>query len=45
MQACKKAGLESTELRNGLNVIRGEVVYKAVADAFSLPYSDVKKFL
>jgi alanine dehydrogenase len=33
------------ELRNGLNVINGEVVYKAVADAFSLPYSDVKKFL
>jgi len=44
-QGWKKACLESTELRNGLNVIRGEVVYKAVADAFNLPYSDVKKFL
>src|SRR6187402_3655113 len=44
-QGWKKACLESTELRNGLNVIHGEVVYKAVADAFSLPYSDVKKFL
>ena len=44
-QGWKKACQESTELRNGLNVIHGEVVYKAVADAFSLPYSDVKKFL
>jgi alanine dehydrogenase len=44
-QGWKKACQDSTELRNGLNVIHGEVVYKAVADAFSLPYSDVKKFL
>jgi alanine dehydrogenase len=41
----KKACQNSLELRNGLNVINGEVVYKAVADAFNLPYSDVKKFL
>jgi len=41
----KKACQESLELRNGLNVINGEVVYKAVADAFSLPFTDVKKFL
>src|SRR5690349_3773986 len=41
----KRAAQENAELRNGLNVIRGEVVYKAVADAFSLPYADVKKFL
>jgi alanine dehydrogenase len=41
----KKACLENTDLRQGLNVIQGEVVYKAVADAFSLPYTDVKKFL
>lgn len=41
----KQACQENMELRNGLNVINGEVVYKAVADAFSLPYSDVKKFL
>ncbi len=44
-QGWKKACQESMELRNGLNVIHGEVVYKAVADSFSLPYSDVKKFL
>lgn len=41
----KRAAQENPDLRNGLNVINGEVVYKAVADAFSLPYTDVKKFL
>jgi alanine dehydrogenase len=40
-----KAAQESLELRNGLNVIRGEVVYKAVADTFNLSYTDVKNFL
>jgi alanine dehydrogenase len=44
-QGWKKACVENTDLRNGLNVIHGEVVYKAVADAFNLPYTDVKKFL
>jgi alanine dehydrogenase len=44
-QGWKKACQESTELRNGLNVIQGEVVYKGVADAFNLPLADVKKFL
>jgi alanine dehydrogenase len=44
-QGWKKASQESMELRNGLNIIHGEVVYKAVADSFNLPYSDVKKFL
>lgn len=41
----KRAAQDNADLRNGLNVIHGEVVYKAVADAFSLPYVDVKKFL
>jgi alanine dehydrogenase len=41
----KKACAENSDLRKGLNVINGEVVYKAVADAFGLPYTDVKKFL
>jgi len=41
----KNAAQNNADLRNGLNIIHGEVVYKAVADAFSLPYSDVKKFL
>lgn len=44
-QGWKKACQESLELRNGLNVINGEVVYKAVADAFNLPFTEVKKFL
>lgn len=41
----KKACQESAELRLGLNVMFGEVVYKGVAEAFNLPYTDVKKFL
>lgn len=44
-QGWKKACAENTDLRNGLNVIHGEVVYKGVADAFNLHYTDVKKFL
>jgi len=44
-QGWKKAAQENTDLRNGLNVIQGEVVYKAVANAFNLPYADVNKFL
>ena len=44
-QGWKKACQESTELRNGLNVVHGEIVYKGVADAFNLSYTDVKKFL
>ncbi len=41
----KKACQDSNELRLGLNVINGEVVYKGVSDAFNLPYTDVSKFL
>jgi alanine dehydrogenase len=41
----KKACLENSDLRNGLNIIQGSVVYKAVADAFNLPYRDVKELL
>lgn len=44
-QGWRKACQESIELRNGLNVVNGDVVYKAVADAFSFPYTDVKKYL
>jgi alanine dehydrogenase len=44
-QGWKKACQESLELRNGLNVMFGEVVYKGVSDAFNLPYTDVKKYL
>jgi alanine dehydrogenase len=44
-QGWKKACQESSELRYGLNVMFGEVVYKGVSEAFNLPYTDVKKFL
>jgi len=40
-QACR----ENADLKKGLNIIQGEVVYKGVADAFGLPLSDVSKFL
>ncbi len=32
-------------LRKGLNIVDGKVVYKGVADAFDLPYTDVKEVL
>lgn len=41
----KKACQDSNDLKLGLNVVRGEVVYKGVADAFGLPYTSVDKFL
>jgi alanine dehydrogenase len=41
----KKSSQENLEICKGLNVIQGKVVYKAVADAFNLPYTDVKEFL
>jgi alanine dehydrogenase len=40
-QACK----DSVPLRKGLNVIDGNVVYPAVAEAFGLPLKDVDSFL
>jgi len=41
----KKAANENAELVPGLNVINGEIVYKAVADAFNMPYTPVENFL
>lgn len=40
-QACK----DSKELELGLNVIKGDVVYEAVAEAFDLPYVPVSNHL
>jgi alanine dehydrogenase len=40
-QACK----DNKELELGLNVIKGDVVYEAVAEAFDLPYVPVEKYL
>ena len=44
-QGWRKACQESSELRKGLNVINGKVVYKGVAEAFNLPYLDVKEVI
>jgi alanine dehydrogenase len=41
----EKACVENEDLKKGLNIIKGDVVYKAVADAFGLPYTDVAKFI
>ncbi|MEY4542671.1 MAG: hypothetical protein RL411_748 [Bacteroidota bacterium] len=41
----KKACADSDELKLGLNVINGKVVYKGVAEAFNLEYTEVDSFL
>lgn len=40
-QACR----DREDLKLGLNIINGHIVYKAVAEAFDLPYTDVNQFL
>ncbi|NIK74846.1 alanine dehydrogenase [Thermonema lapsum] len=41
----REACLRSNELKLGLNVVHGKVVYKAVAEAFNLPYVPVEEVL
>lgn len=41
----KQACIDNYELKSGLNIVHGEVVYEAVAEAFGLPYTRVEKFL
>jgi alanine dehydrogenase len=41
----KKAIAESMELRLGLNVYRGNITYRAVAESFDLPPEDSYKFI
>jgi len=41
----KRALTESIPLRKGLNVVGGQVVYPAVAEAFGLPLKDADSFL
>jgi alanine dehydrogenase len=41
----QKACRDNNELKLGLNVVKGKVVYKGVADAFSLPLHDVTEVL
>ena len=40
----KNACRENNELKLGLNIIDGKVVYKAVAEAFNLEYTDISEF-
>ena len=41
----KTACTKNTELRKGLNIASGKIVYKGVADAWSLPLHDVETIL
>ncbi|OKL38584.1 alanine dehydrogenase [Pontibacter flavimaris] len=41
----KKACADSEELKKGLNVVNGKVVYRGVAEAFNLPYTPVEEVL
>ncbi len=41
----KKACKENRELLLGLNVIKGDVVYEAVAEAFDLPFVQAEEHL
>jgi alanine dehydrogenase len=41
----KQACIDNKELKLGLNVVEGRVVYKGVADAFDLPYTEVDSIL
>lgn len=41
----KKAMNDNREIRRGANVIKGQVVYKAVAEAFDLDYTPVEEFI
>jgi len=41
----RKACVENEELKLGLNIVKGEVVYQAVGAAFDLPITDVDHFL
>jgi alanine dehydrogenase len=41
----KKACSENEELKLGLNIVQGNVVYKAVSDLFGLPYLEVNTIL
>ncbi len=36
---------ENNSLKKGLNIVEGEIVYREVAEAFNLPYSDSKNFI
>ena len=41
----ERAIRENLELRLGLNVIDGSIVYQGVAEAFDMPYEESTKFI
>ena len=41
----KKACRQNKDLKLGLNIVDGKVVYEAVAQAFDLPYTNIEKIL
>ena len=41
----QKACAHATPLKLGLNIVRGDVVYQSVADAFGLPHVDVEEYV
>ena len=41
----EKACTQSTPLTLGLNIVRGDVVYQSVAEAFGLPHVDVEEYV
>jgi alanine dehydrogenase len=41
----KKACTENEELKKGLNIANGKIVYKGVSDAWGLPFDDVETVL
>ena len=41
----KKAMQENKEIKKGANIIKGNITYKAVAQAFNLKYSPIEDFL
>jgi len=41
----KKACNEDNSLKLGLNIVTGKIVYKAVADAFDLEFTDINKVI
>lgn len=41
----QKACKENLELKHGLNIVHGKVVYKGVSEAFGLPYTEVDSIL
>jgi alanine dehydrogenase len=44
-QGWKKACIANEELRKGLNIVNGKVVFKGVSEAWNMPYTEVSEVL